>query len=207
MTVTKIEEINKSRVRVFLDGEFAFVLYKGELRLYGINEEKELAELQYRKIITELLPKRAKLRSMNLLKARAYTEKQLRDKLKQGEYAEDIITEALEAMKSYGYIDDRKYAEDFIVYHMERKSQKRMEQDLYQRGIDKKIVKEIMKKALCGREEGAEENMARELLKKKNYSPNTATAKEKQRLTAFLYRKGFQMETIRNVLSLDITSI
>lgn len=207
MTVTRIEEINKSRVRVFIDHEFAFVLYKGELRLYGVKEETEMDELQYRKLVTEVLPKRAKLRSMNLLKTKSYTEKQLRDKLRQGEYAEDMITQAVDYVKSYGYINDRQYAEDFISYHMEHRSKKRMEQDLYRKGIDKKIIEESMREKLQERDEGAEEDMARELLRKKNYSPNTATSKEKQRLSAFLYRKGFQMETIRNVLLLDITSI
>ena len=86
MTVTGIEEINNKKIRVFIDNEFAFVLYKGELRLYGIREGEEIGEEEYLEITGKILPKRAKLRSMNLLKSRAYTEKQLRDKLVQGEY-------------------------------------------------------------------------------------------------------------------------
>ena len=42
MMVTKIEEINNKKVRVFIDNEFAFVLYKGELRLYKIKEGEEI---------------------------------------------------------------------------------------------------------------------------------------------------------------------
>ena len=44
MTVTGIEEINNKKIRVFIDNEFAFVLYKGELRLYGIREGEEIGE-------------------------------------------------------------------------------------------------------------------------------------------------------------------
>ena len=91
-----------------------------------------------------MLPKRAKLRCMNLLKARAYTEKQLRDKLLQGEYTEKLIDVAIGYVKSYGYIDDRKYAEDYIAYHMENKNRKRMELDLYRKGIDRKLIGEIL---------------------------------------------------------------
>lgn len=206
MTVTKIEEINRSRVRIFIDSEFAFVLYKGELRIYNIRENEEIREADYTEIMQNILPKRAKLRSMNLLKSRAYTEKQLRDKLHHGEYPQNIVNEAVDYVKSYGYIDDRKYAEDYIIYNMENKSRKRMEQDLYIKGIDKKIMQEVMEEILKDGNAMNEMVMAQRLLRKKNYDPNTAETKEKQKLSAFLYRKGFTAETIRSVLLLDITS-
>lgn len=206
MTVTKIEEINKSRVRIFIDSEFAFVLYKGELRIYNIRENEDIEEADYTEIMHNILPKRAKLRSMNLLKSRTYTEKQLRDKLRQGEYPQNIVNEAVDYVKSYGYIDDRKYAEDYITYNMENKSRKRMEQDLYTKGIDKKIMQEVMEEILEDGNVMNEMAMAQRLLRKKNYDPDTAESKEKQKLSAYLYRKGFTAETIRSVLLLDITS-
>ena len=44
-------------------------------------------------------------------------------------------------------------------------------------------------------------------IKKKNFSIKDASFEEKQKFCAFLYRKGFQIDTIRSVLSPDITSI
>ena len=41
MTVTKIEEVTKAKCRIEIDQEFAFVLYKGELRMYHIREGEE----------------------------------------------------------------------------------------------------------------------------------------------------------------------
>ena len=38
MLVTQVTELSKSRSKVYIDQEFAFVLYKGELRLYHIKE-------------------------------------------------------------------------------------------------------------------------------------------------------------------------
>lgn len=207
MTVTGIEEINNKKVRVFIDNEFAFVLYKGELRLYGIREEKEIGSREYSEITEKVLPKRAKLRSMNLLKTRAYTEKQLRDKLAQGEYGTDMIEEAVAYVKSYGYIDDRKYAEDFISCHMKDRSRKKLELDLYKRGIDRKITQEILEEMMEEGEGPDEFSAAKKLLEKKNFDPDRAGNKEKQKMSAFLYRKGFNMDIIRRVLLLDITSI
>lgn len=69
MIVTKITEVSKSRKKIEIDGEFAFVLYKGELSVYGIKENCEIKEEDYQGIMTKILPKRAKLRAMNLLKS------------------------------------------------------------------------------------------------------------------------------------------
>lgn len=207
MKVTRIEELDKKRSRVYIDEEFAFVLYKGELRIYKIEEGSELGSGLYEEIKTRVLPKRAKLRCMNLLKSKAYTEKQLRDKLKAGQYPEDIITEALEYVKSYGYVNDRAYAEDFIEYNKGNKSRRRMEQDLLRKGIAKDTISSIFEQM---KEEGSgpeEFHMAAQLLRKKNYDANTATFEEKRKLAAFLYHKGFESDTIRSVLLLDITSI
>ena len=70
MTVTRIEELSRSRCKIYLEDSFAFVLYKGELRLFGVREQEELSEESYREIMQEVLPKRATLRCMNLLQSR-----------------------------------------------------------------------------------------------------------------------------------------
>ncbi len=207
MIVTKIEELDKKRVRVYIDDEFAFVIYKGELRLYGLKETEEVDRKAYGDLMSEVLPKRAKLRCMNLLKSKSYTERQLRDKLRQGEYTQELIEIALEYVKSYGYVDDERYCEDFIEYHMENKSLKRMEQDLLKKGIDKNVIFKVFERIKEDGNAPDEFSMAAELLQKKKYDANTATIEEKRRLAAFLYRKGFGTDTIRRVLLLDITPI
>ena len=50
MTVTKIEPLSKTRYKVYLDGQFAFTLYKGELSRYHIAEESMT-------VFSRLLPK------------------------------------------------------------------------------------------------------------------------------------------------------
>ena len=142
---------------------------------------------------------------MNLLQSRDYTESGLREKLRSGDYPEDCIEEALAYVKSYGYVDDRRYAEDFISYNLDRKSRTRMEQDLLRKGISKDMICaafEALEEQWTRQDEGA---MIRSLLEKKKYDPKTATRQEKQRMYAFLYRRGFHCEAINGALLLDIT--
>ena len=69
MVVTNIESITKTKYRVYIDDEFAFVLYKGELFKYQIHKDEEISEETIAGIKKEVLVKRAKLRAMHLLNA------------------------------------------------------------------------------------------------------------------------------------------
>lgn len=205
MTVTGIKEINKSRMKIELDGEFAFVLYKGELAAYGIREGQELAEESYQEIMTKVLPKRAKLRAMNLLKSRSYTEFQLREKLRGGNYPESVMEEAVRYVASFGYINDAQYAADYIEYNKEQKSKTRIFTDLYKKGIDKSVMEEAWEAVIGDCRSELEKQQICRWVQKKHFAPETASHEEKQKMVSFLYRKGFSIETIRSTLSLDIT--
>lgn len=200
MRVTQIVELSKSRSKVYIEQEFAFVLYKGELRLYHIRENEELAEKDYRVIMEEVLPKRAKLRAMNLLKNRDYTTAQLRNKLKQGEYPDTIIEQALEYVASFHYTDDLRYALDYITYNENSKSRRKIEQDLQAKGIARDVMEQAWSE---WQEQGGsqdEQAMIVKLLEKKHYNPEETDYKEQQRMYGFLMRKGFSMDAIRRAV-------
>ena len=207
MIVTGITELSKSRSRIEIDYAFVFVLYKGELRIYKIVEGCELSEETYYEITHKILPKRAKLRAMNLLKQRSYTEYTLSEKLRQGGYPEQVIQEAIEYVKQFHYIDDRQYALDYIEYNREKKSRNRIMQELHRKGIDDLLMQEIWDKIVGNETKELEKEQMLYWIKKRQFDAETADFKEKQKMMAFLYRKGFKVEDIRSVLLLDITSI
>lgn len=203
MVVTDVVEYSKSRYKVYIDQEFAFVLYKGELRIYGVEKDKEVSEATYEKIVKEVLTKRAKLRSMNLLKSREYTRHQLAEKLRQGLYPENVIEEALAYVASYRYIDDDRYALSYIRFHSDSKSKKSLELSLMKKGIDKNTIKRAWD---AWEEEGNCQNEAEQikrLLEKRKFDSRTADMKEIQRTFAFLMRKGFSAEMIRKFVKND----
>lgn len=205
MIVTQLSEISRGRYRVYVENEIAFVLYRGELKRLSIREGEEISEESLREIQENILPKRAKKRAMNLLQRRDYTAAGLREKLRNGDYPEACIEEAITYVESYGYIDDLRYARDFILYHLDKKSRTRIEQDLLRKGIDRKLTQQVFAEL---EEEGTsqdEETMIRALLEKKKYDAKMATIQEKQRMYAFLYRRGFHPEVVNRALSLDIT--
>ncbi len=148
-----------------------------------------------------LVPKRAKLRAMNLLQGREYTTAQLRTKLQQGFYPAEIIEQAIAYVAGFHYIDDLRYAVDYITY---RRGQPQQAADrtgsagqgnpgsYHGRGLA----------GLAGERWGQDEQrMIREQLHKKHYDPEAETDwKERQKIYAFLARKGFSAEAIRKAI-------
>ncbi len=203
MVVTDIATFDNKRSKVYIDGEFAFVLYKGEIRNYRIETGEEISSPVFDEIMNTLLPGRAKKRAMNLMQKRDYTEYKLREKLREGMYPDEVVDEAIEYMKSYRYIDDERYADDYIRYHLSDKSRRRIAQDLMQKGIDSNVIEKAMESAYGDENDDPELRQCISLLKKKHFDPNVTGYEDKQKLLAFLYRKGFGPEVIQRAMSLD----
>ena len=197
MTVTKIEPLSKTRYKVYLDGQFAFTLYKGELSRYHIAEESVIGDDIYDSLRL-IVVKRAKLRAMHLLSDMGRTESQLRTKLKQGGYEEDAVEAAIRYVKSFGYINDMEYARSFIDSRKDRKSKKELYAALLQKGVPAEIVEQVFEEADYGEKDSRQAIEA--LMRKKSYNPETADVKEKQKMMGYLMRKGFSYQDVRNVL-------
>ena len=197
MIITDILEFDKKRSKVYIDGEFAFLLYKGELRDYNIKINNELSEIAYEEITRELLPKRATKRAMNLLQKKDYTEKQLRDKLLEGLYSEEAMDVAIEYVKSFHYLDDERYIRDYITYQMEHRSKNRIIQDLVSKGIKKDIILPVLEELYSDEETDVEQEQIAVLLKKKHYAKDMEY-KDKQKIMAFLLRRGYSMDSIKH---------
>ena len=135
MKVTKIESVTKTKFKVYVDDQFAFVLYKGELSRYRIVAEQEITREIFQKIKEEVILKRAKLRALHLLNDTDRTESQLRTKLKQGLYPEDIVEQAIAYVKSFGYIGDASYAKRYITSRQKSKSKKEIYAELCRKGV------------------------------------------------------------------------
>ena len=200
MKVTKLESVTKTKYKVYLDEQFAFVLYKGELSRYKIQEEQELSQEVVGQIKDDVLKKRAKLRAMHLLNHMDRTEQQLRDRLKRDLYSEDIIEIAIQYVKSFGYIGDRGYARRYVESKQNVKSRAEIKMALMQKGISKDIIQSVLEDCY---EEQDELSTIRRILEKKRFVEDTATDVEKKKMFEYLLRKGFHYDDIRQVIQVS----
>ncbi len=200
MQITDIKSVSKTKFKVYLDGQFAFTLYKGELFRYRIQEDGELSEEVYQEIREKVVLKRAKLRAMHLLNDMDRTESQLRTKLLNGDYPADIVDEAIAYVKSFGYINDESYIRRFIESRKNSKSKKEIYALLMKKGVDMEQVQEILSEYYSAEDSL---NAIRDLLRKKRYDPKSATDQEMRKIYGYLARKGFGYEDIRQVIQIN----
>ena len=196
MIVTRVEEFGKNRSKVYIDEQLAFVLYRGELSCYKIKENKEIGQEVYDEIVREVLLKRAKLRCLYLLKSQDRTEQQLRQKLCQGNYPAVVVNQAIDYVKSYGYIDDLRYSQQYMEYRESSKSRRQIMQELLRKGISKEIIQAVFEK----KEPVDESALIYKWIAKKCVDLENATFQERQKLYLFLLRKGFSSNEINRAI-------
>ncbi len=196
MVIIGIEPYSKGKVLVSFDLAESLILYKGEVRSLGLEEQMPVSSELYEQIFYEIVGRRAIKRAMHLLEKMDRTEAQLRRKLMEGKYPQELVDQAVEYVRSYHYIDDDRYARTFIRLNQERRSIGRMRMDLMSRGVSQ----EIIERALEEENETSQESLIEKILQKKNYDINHAEPMETKRMYQFLLRRGFKSEEIMHVL-------
>lgn len=192
MLITAMEAYRSNRYKVCMEDGTHLILYKGEVRSYHLKEGVDVPQTVYTELYHDVLGKRVKKRAMALLEKQDRTEDGLRRKLLEGEYPSDLVEEAIDYVKRYHYIDDRRYAENYIRYHQQGKSRLRLKQDLMRRGIGRQTVDEALE--ACYEQEDGEK--IRQVLQKKHYDPEHADRREQQRMYGYLMRAGFRSDDI-----------
>ena len=193
VTVVSVEPLSKGKRRLHLDNGDVWVLYSGELRTCSLAEGTELSQEQYGQIRREIIGKRAKKRAMHLLEKMDRTEQQLRQKLLEGEYPEDLVEDAINYVKSYHYVDDARYADCYVRLRGASKSRGKLLVELQQKGVDRELADQVLAQY---EDERDEQQMILELLQKRHYDPQTASLQEQRRMYGYLMRRGFQSSDI-----------
>jgi regulatory protein len=145
----------------------------------------------------QTIEKRAKKRALFLLEKMDRTEQQLRRKLKENGYPDEIVTRALDYVKQYHYIDDARYAKQYISYHKEKDSRQKILYDLLQKGVKKELIVSLLE------EEGewSQREQIMRWLEKKNYAGHCTQEKEKRKIYQFLLRKGYSGSEILSAMN------
>ena len=198
LLVTEVIPREKGRTSIRFDNGMEVLLYKGEVRKLGLQEQTVISREKYDEIIYEILGTRAKKRAMYQLEQMDRTEHQLRDKLLQNGYPAVCVDLAIDYVKKYHYIDDLRYATNYISYQQKRKSRQKLKIDLLTKGIDKNVIEQALDEAF----DSDEQIKIRQLLEKKHYDPKECDRKEKQKTYQYLMRRGFKGSDILHVMKI-----
>ena len=101
-----------------------------------------------------------------------------------------MIDMAIEYVKSFGYLNDARYAENFIRSRQNSKSRKEIQAALLQKGVSSELIGQAME--LCY-EDGDEEAAIRSILRKKKLIPVLLKSGKNSGSTRIWREKDFVM--------------
>ncbi|MCR4567098.1 MAG: regulatory protein RecX [Pseudobutyrivibrio sp.] len=197
MEIKSLVKLTKGRAKICLAGGTDFVLYKKEYESYGIVEGGELSETDYDSIRRDILIPRCKKRALHLLEKQDRSEKNLRDKLKDGGYPLDVIDIAIDYINDYGYLDDARMAASHVRFYQDSRSRARIKQDLLGKGISSDVIERVLEEEYTA----DETELITKLLIKKHYDKETATYEDKAKMYRFLSGRGFSSDSIKRSLN------
>lgn len=200
MVINEIQEFSKTKCKLIFEDFSAIVLYKKDLKRYSLSEGVELSDKQFKLLMEEILPYRAKSRCMKLLQSKDYTETEIRGKLRGDGYPENVIKIAVEYLYSFHYLDDARYAEAYYRSRCVRKSKKQIIMELQQKGVNKELIIDTLESVCSDSPEEDELQCISKLLAKRKYNDNEADITEREKVKAYLFRKGFQIDNINSCM-------
>ena len=197
--VKEIEAVGKGRYRVQFDTGVTCLLYRKEMSSFSIEKGKKITAQQYQELLEEVVGKRAKKRALHLLEQMDRTEKQLRDKLLANESPQSCIDGAIAYVKGFHYLDDSRYASNYVRFSQEKMSRVQMKQKLMQKGIASSVIADAIEEGYVADE--MEQIMA--LLQKRKFVPEEADEKEFQRTYKYVMRRGFKSSDILKAMKME----
>ena len=189
MRITAITQQKRdpSRYNIFIDGVYAFALPMQDILYFKLKEGQEAAEETIAFIRKNLIYIKAQDTALRFLGYKMRTVQEIRQKLLEKEFAEDVIAQVLAFLEKYGYADDREYCRRYI------REKLRLGLELRQRGVSSCIIEEV----LAETEIDEASDALRWLEKKSRGQWPPENEKKKKQLFDFLLRKGYSYDIIK----------
>ena len=175
-------------------------MYKGECRHYHMTEGRELSETELSEIYEEVLKPRVKKRALYYLKSSDKTEREVRRKLRESLYPDELIDYALEFLRSHDFVDDGRYAENFINAKKSRASRREIISKLRQKGISPDQIEELTE----GFSEEDELEAGKRVFEKYVRNRDLSDPRERQRVWRYLASKGYGPDIISRLLDREM---
>lgn len=205
ITAVSVQQKNKNRLNIMVDGAYRFSLDIAQYTDLGIKVGKEYNEDELRALETESVFGKLYARALEYSLMRPRSTKELRDylwrktrpvKKKSGqiepgvpvELTERVLTRLLEK----GYVNDTRFAEYWVENRQVTKgvSRRKLLLELKTKGIDQSTIDHAL--AYSSRDDSSE--LLKVIAKKRRRYPDD------QKFIAYLMRQGFSYDDIKEVL-------
>ncbi|HEY9088267.1 MAG TPA: RecX family transcriptional regulator [Anaerolineaceae bacterium] len=195
ITALKVQKRNPNRINVYLDGEYAFPVARivgAWLQIGQVLSEEKIASL--RAADTKEV---AFQRALNFLSYRPRSEAEVQRKLTEAGFDEAVIAETLERLRGANLISDAQFAKDWVENRSTFRPRGRrvLAMELRQKGV----ADDVIQSALDGTVDEDELAYQAAVRKARRWA-DLEYAAFRERLSAYLLRRGFSYGTIANLV-------
>lgn len=140
VTSIKVQEKNKKRCNLFIDGEFYAGISLESALKYRLKNGIELTEKELTEIIFESNKVEALSLSIKYVTKTLKTKKQVKEYLLNKGYSNDVVWYCIDKLKEYKYIDDSEYAKRYIESTSKNQGKRLTEYKLMMKGVKKEDI-------------------------------------------------------------------
>lgn len=183
------------RSNVYLDGRYAFSLTT-ELAVKELRVGDPISDDRYAALVVKDQQARCFDAALRFLGSRPRSEREIRDRLARHEFDVQVVDRVIERLRRIQLVDDAAFA----AYWVEQRATHRprgsrlLKQELRQKGVSQDVLAEALPSD--DDEDGAYRAAQRKAVSLRALDERTF----KQRLGAFLQRRGYGYETVKPVV-------
>ncbi|WP_142829809.1 recombination regulator RecX [Planococcus soli] len=187
---------NPERYNIFFEDKYAFSVDEAVLVRHQLTKGKELDQWTIEEINFEDEVRKAYNKALYYLGFRMRSEGEVRQKLKEKEYGDAVIDEAIKKLYTHNFLDDQQFSEALMRTQINsgKKGPRAIQQDMQKRGIDKQMQKDV----LDSYSEEEQLEVAKVLAEKIAAKEKMKTPSQiHQKITDTLLRKGYNYSLIK----------
>ena len=194
VTALKAQKRNSQRINVYLDDEFAFGLSRFAAAWLQVGQElspekiRDLQDIDAQEVAYQ--------RALNFISFRPRSETEVRENLRKHDTPDEIIPEVLDRLRRVGLVDDVQFAQNWIENRstFRPRGKRALAVELRQKGISDEAINEALL-------ELDEDRLAyKAALKQSHKYQGLEWQKFRQKMSAFLARRGFTYEVAKPVI-------
>ncbi len=202
ITAIQPQKLRADRVNVHVDGGFRLAL-AAELALSEhLHVGDEVDEARLAALEAKDGAWKARDAALSLLSYRARSATELKRRLKRKGFEDETAESTVARMGEMGMVDDAAFAESFVRDRVRLRphGRRRLAQELRAKGVDDDTARAAID-GVMEREDASEADLARAAAARWRPRPGEEPGRARRRLQAFLARRGFAGEVVRDVVN------
>lgn len=196
ITALVAQKKNPDRVNVYLDGQFAFGL--AAIEAVRLKRGQQLTDADIERLQAADDAEKAREKALRFLGNRPRSEWEVRQNLRKAGYGDAAIDRVLERLRGVALVDDAAFARYWIENRTQfrPKGEVALRQELRRKGVDREVIDAVLEEGGHADDQAA---LQAALAKADRYRqlPRPEFA---QKLGAYLARRGFDYETVREAV-------